>query len=285
MACGIAGSEKRNAIDAWLQCHTHTLACLHPYSEAIGCLGELLLSAASGDKQCSADSRVLVRSLYSCVSNAGAGAAAAAADAAGYFRLELLRRLAMEFVMPWTTWIIMAARQQPGSKSNNSNNTANLGLGTPTQSAQRDTAGSTYRAHDRHREVGSSPATAAVGARQEDTEPESDQTAGQSWSGAHVVKPLTGSSVLAVLRSRPQVRTPQGVPLAEQQVLAAGLSPALVAGGQQADISQQKQTDGVKGGVSQAEEQFEGAAAVPLDVLKPSFDPFTGIWDVTRDMG
>jgi len=185
----------------------------------------------------------------------------------------------MEFMMAWATWI-MAARRQSSKGDNNVH--VNLGLGTPTQST--NASGSTCRAPDGHHKVGSSPATGVVGAGQQDTAPEPDQTAGQSWSGAHDVKPLTGRSALAVLRSRPQARTPQAA-LAEEQVQASGLSPSLVAGAQQSDISQQKQADGVKGGVLQAEEQFEGAAATPLDVLKPSFNAFTGIWDVTRDMG
>lgn len=43
---------------------------------------------------------------------AGAGAAAAANDAAGYFKYELLRRVVMEFVMPWVTLSLSARRHK-----------------------------------------------------------------------------------------------------------------------------------------------------------------------------
>lgn len=51
----------------------------------------------------------------------GAGAAAAANDAAGYFRFELLRRIVLEFGMPWAS-LLLAQRRRARSKGGARNN-------------------------------------------------------------------------------------------------------------------------------------------------------------------
>lgn len=59
----------------------------------------------------------------------GAGAAAARADVAGFFRVELLRRILMEFLMPWITyWLSLnkVKRQLRAVKHDNVNNNEQL---------------------------------------------------------------------------------------------------------------------------------------------------------------
>jgi hypothetical protein len=116
----------------------------------------------------------------------GAGAAAAANDAAAYFRLELLRRIAMEFVMPWVSTLFARRRQA-----------------------------ATQRA-------------AAAAPAQERSQ--SGNMTGQK--GRQLVSRATAA----------------GVKMS---------SPAAA----------------------------DAASSSVDDALKPQFDPFTGVWDVTRDMG
>lgn len=130
---------------------------------------------------------------------AGAGAAAAAQDAAGYFKFELLRRVALEFVLPWVSLLLAKRRKNAGKHSR------------PPVHGQRTGQAAT-------------PAAPAQSA------------------GATTASRTVGSAVRA----------------------ASG----------RADISQQQ---------SSMQEQIDRAA--DSDVLRPAFEPFTGIWDVTRDMG
>jgi hypothetical protein len=127
---------------------------------------------------------------------AGAGAAAAAKDAAGYFKFELLRRVALEFVLPWVSLLLAERRKKAGKLSN--------------------------RQPDQRTGQAVTPAAPA-------------QPAGATTTSAGTV----GSAMRAAFGS--------------------------------ADNTQQQQTD--------------RAAAANSDVLRPAFDPFTGIRDVTRDMG
>lgn len=134
---------------------------------------------------------------------AGAGAAAAAKDAAGYFKYELLRRVALEFVLPWVSLLLAKRRNKHAGKHSR-----------PPAAAQR---------------TGQAATTPAAPAQS---------------AGATTASGTVGSAVRAAFG--------------------------------RADSSPQQQ--------SGMQEQHTDRAA-DSDVLRPAFDPFTGIWDVTRDMG
>lgn len=67
---------------------------------------------------------------------AGAGAAAAANDAAGYFKFELLRRLVLEFAVPWVSLAVSARRKASGASGPTSQGSS--GLSPSLQQAARD---------------------------------------------------------------------------------------------------------------------------------------------------
>lgn len=123
-----------------------------------------------------------------CFGGTGAGAAAAANDAAAYFKFELLRRIAMEFVMPWVASLL--ARRQ--------------------------------------------------------------QTAKQHVATQHASQTIASGSMT----------------------------------GQQGLLAKQEGSGTTTSGAGATAGATAGASSSSVDdALKPQFDPFTGAWDVTRDMG
>lgn len=180
---------------------------------------------------------------------AGAGAAAAANDAAAYFRLELVRRVVMELAMPWITlWV------------NTKRRTAQLQQGQRQHSAAPPTSPkrSSESALLLQQQTGTPSAQPLPQAQARYTSVSADQaphSPNQQLSSTEASQPLP-----ATLRQRVQ-RTP----LADASGISPMPEPASTAGGRPAID--------------------EPAAGVIDDVFKPVFEPFTGIWDVTRDMG
>lgn len=142
---------------------------------------------------------------------AGAGAAAAANDAAGYFKYELLRRIAMEFVMPWVSLLLVTRRK-------------------------------------------------AANKCQRQQQPQNPQA-----------QPMQASSAVA---------QPVGTIGTTTVSAAEDRRGGTVGGYVTAAFS-----DADKGKHHGSMQKRSGAADVDSNVLRPQFDPFTGIWDVTRDMG
>lgn len=157
---------------------------------------------------------------------AGAGAAAAANDAAGYFRFELLRRLILEFVMPWVS-LLLATRRKAAGKRPEAQPAATIRTVTATATARDPSTGHV--------------STAVVTASDNDLRTSS----------------TVGSAVRAGFRNADSSQVAGQVPRQAAPAAAGRLSPEVSGAGYVADS----------------------------DVLRPRFDSFTGIWDVTRDMG
>jgi hypothetical protein len=159
---------------------------------------------------------------------AGAGAAAAAADVAGYYQWELLRRLAMEVCLPWATLRYRARQQQQQQQQQQQRQ---------CQRQQQPAPAST---------PAGSPITLAAGAR----------AAGGASRQAAV-------STAGMVKRRGAAAGIEAAPAARP----APAPPAAAAAS--APLSRPS--------------PVQGQAA--QDVLKPAYDVYNDVWDVTRDLG